>query len=466
MPFQLVDEAKQALPLHVVSKESYPAWLKAQDSSAQRWLKAINFPAAPGTCAFVPSAKGELAMAVAGTGSPPDIWAIAGLASTLPPHVYALSGVEAPQAAQLALGWALGAYRFHRYKTKEPEKEAPSLALPGAEGAEVREMAQSIYLARDLINTPANDMLPTHMAAMCLQVAKEQGAKISVLTGEELLTANYPTIYTVGKASADAPRLIDLRWGRENAPKVTLVGKGVSFDSGGLDIKSAASMRLMKKDMGGAAIALGLARLVMAQKLDVRLRVLIPSVENAVGSRAMRPLDVVKTRKGVTVEIGNTDAEGRLILCDALAEADSEKPDLLVDFSTLTGAARVALGTDIPAFFTPDDALAEALARAGAATGETLYRLPLAGAYRDMLKSHTADLSNDTDSPYAGAITAALFLKEFVEQTPRWLHIDMMAWNLAARPGRPVGGEAQGLRAVYALLRERYGKLMKNKARK
>ena len=278
----------------------------------------------------------------------------------------------------------------------------------------------------------------------------------AVTVGDDLLAANYPAVHAVGRAATRAPRLIDLTWGAADAPKLTLVGKGVCFDSGGLDLKPASGMKLMKKDMGGAALVLGLAGAVMGVGLDVRLRVLVPAVENAVAGNALRPLDVIATRKGITVEVGNTDAEGRLILCDALAEADSEAPDLIVDCATLTGAARVALGPDVPALYTPDDALAADLLRHAAAERDPLWRMPLWRPYREMLDSKVADINNIADGPYAGSITAALFLEEFVSETRAWAHLDMMAWNLKARPGRPVGGEAMGLRALYAMIVERF----------
>ncbi|MBF0391146.1 MAG: leucyl aminopeptidase family protein, partial [Alphaproteobacteria bacterium] len=312
-------------------------------------------------------------------------------------------------------------------------------------------------LVRDLINAPASHMGPEELAAAAQDLAARHAARCRVVVGEALLNENWPAVHAVGRASDRAPRLIDLRWGDEQAPRVTLVGKGVCFDSGGLDIKPSSGMKLMKKDMGGAAHALGLAHMVMAANLPVRLRVLIPAVENAVSGRAMRPLDVIGTRKGTTVEIGNTDAEGRLILCDALAEADGEKPALLLDMATLTGAARVALGTELPALFSNDDKLAEDILRHGRRTRDPLWRLPLWAGYRRQLDSKVADLSSISDSPFAGAVTAALFLQDFVSPTTPWAHIDMMAWNGAARPGRPEGGEAMCLRALFALIAGRHG---------
>ena len=309
---------------------------------------------------------------------------------------------------------------------------------------------------RDLVNTPAEDMGPAELAEAARKVAKAGGAKFSTIVGPALLKRNYPCIHIVGRASSRPPRLIDLRWGRRG-PKVTLVGKGVCFDSGGLDLKTANYMQLMKKDMGGAAHVLGLAQMIMAAGLELRLRVLIPAVENSVSANAYRPLDIVRSRKGLTVEIGNTDAEGRVILCDALAEADTEKPDLLIDIATLTGAARVALGPDLPALFANDDLVAEAVLKHGKAVEDPLWRLPLHKPYRKLIDSKVADINNAGDSPFAGAITAALFLADFVDPATHWLHLDVMAWNPTARPGRPVGAEAVAIRALYALIADQAG---------
>jgi leucyl aminopeptidase len=314
-----------------------------------------------------------------------------------------------------------------------------------------------VFLARDLVNTPAGDMGPEELAAAAVQVAEKAGACHRVIVGDALLAENYPTIHAVGRASTRAPRLVDIVWGEPGAPKVTLVGKGVCFDSGGLDLKPASGMRLMKKDMGGAAIVLGLAQAIIDAKLGVRLRVLLPCVENSVSGNAMRPMDVIRTRKGLTVEIGNTDAEGRLILCDALAEAATEKPALLIDMATLTGAARVALGPELAALFCNDDALAHGLLEAAEAEADPMWRMPLWRPYRKMLDSKTADLNNVSDGPHAGAITAALYLQEFVDPGIPWAHLDVMAWNPQSRPGRPEGAEATALRALYAHIAQRFG---------
>jgi leucyl aminopeptidase len=388
---------------------------------------------------------------------PPNLWSIAHLPFILPEGAYHIaSDVTAEQATQLALGWQLGSYVFARYK--KPARAPATLALPkNADAHYVARVENAVTLARDLINTPAADMLPTQLAAAAKKLATTHKARFSVIVGEALLTENYPAIYTVGKASADAPRLIDLRWGNARHPKVTLVGKGVCFDSGGLDIKPSSGMMLMKKDMGGAAAVLALASLVMEYKLPVRLRVLIPAVENAISGNAFRVGDVITTRKGITVEVGNTDAEGRLILADALAEADSEKPDLLIDCATLTGAGRVALGADIPALFSNNDALAHNLQQRAIAMQDPLWHLPLWQGYAPSLKSIIADTNSVSPGGYGGAITAALFLQKFVEHCPDWLHLDMMAWNQSTKPGRPEGGEAMGVRVLFDLLKGRFG---------
>ena len=359
------------------------------------------------------------------------------------------------EADVAALGFGLACYRFERYKKRD--RGLPTLVWPtGADKADVTRQLEATFLGRDLVNTPAEDMGPTALAEAARKLARQHGARCTVTVGDKLLEKNYPTIHTVGRAAADAPRLIDLRWGRPSDPKVTLVGKGVCFDSGGLDIKPAGGMLLMKKDMGGAAIVLGLAHAIMSAGLRVRLRVLVPAVENAISGNAFRPLDVIRTRKGITVEVGNTDAEGRLILCDALAEASSERPELLLDYATLTGAARVALGTELPALFSSSDAWADELIDAGREVHDPYWRMPLHRPYRRQLESRVADMSNVGGS-YGGAITAALFLAAFVDPEVAWSHVDVMAWNLDNQPGRPAGGEPMGLRAAYEALARRYG---------
>ena len=451
----LTSSKTKSTPIILLNKTSFPAWLKKQPAATQTWLKAQAFEAKPGSVCMVPNANSSVAHVLAGVEETLNIWSIAHVPAKLPAGNYHLENTPAKDATNLALGWVLATYEFTRYR--KAKKTGVNLVAPkGCDAAQVESFAKAIFWARDLINTPANDMHTDALAKEAAGWAKSAKASVSVIRGEALLKQNYPMIYAVGKAASIPPQLVDIRFGKKGAPKVTLVGKGVVFDSGGLDIKSASGMKMMKKDMGGAASVLALARMIVEAKIPVQLRVLLPIVENAVAGNAMRPLDVVKTRKGITVEIGNTDAEGRLILCDALSEADSESPDLLIDCATLTGAARVALGTDIPAFFTSDDTLAAALYKHSVNENDPLWRLPLWKGYRDMLDTPNADLSNDPDSGYGGAITAALYLQEFVSKTPSWLHIDMMAWNLQTKPGRPKGGEAMAVRALFALIRERY----------
>jgi leucyl aminopeptidase len=448
--------ARSAVPIVLVNASDWQAWIAKQKAHHIRWAKLQNFTAEAGTHCLLPDASGAVSCVVVGCKDVPSLWSLAALPDTLPYGQYRLeTKVKSEVAEQLMLGWELGSYRFTRYK-KAAKKLSALLPIPGADTAFVTAMSAAIGQARDLINTPANDMGPEELASACKKVASTYGAKYHEIVGENLVKQNYPAIYEVGKASSRAPRLIDIRWGNPRHPKVTLVGKGVCFDSGGLDIKPSSGMKLMKKDMGGAAAMLAVARLIMETKLKVCLRLLIPAVENSISGNAYRPFDIIQTRKGMSVEVGNTDAEGRLILGDALWEADSETPALLIDCATLTGAARTALGTDIPALFTPDDTLAADLARHSTAQHDPLWRLPLWQGYREMLNSPAADINSAPDSGYAGAITAALYLKECVPNTTAWAHLDMMAWNLTARPGRPAGGEAMAVRALYALIKERF----------
>jgi leucyl aminopeptidase len=452
----------KTIPIVALTSNAYKDWHKRQPKATQAWLDATEFKPDACNIALLPGREGSLARVVLGLGTPSSdpnraaLWAYAALPGKLPKGRYELDGeLVASEANDAALGWALGTYSFDRYRSKP--KSFPTLVWPAhADRKAVERVRNATFLARDLVNTPAADLGPAELAEQAASVATKFGAELSVIVGRELLTANYPTIYTVGQGSPREPRLIDMRWGSEDAPKLTLVGKGVIFDTGGLDLKNSSGMKLMKKDMGGAATVLGLAQMIMDAELPVRLRVLIPAVENSISGTAYRPLDVIKTRKGITVEVGNTDAEGRLILCDALAEADSEKPDLLIDFATLTGAARVALGTELPALFANDDELAAAILAAGIATFDPLWRMPLFHSYRRHLDSKVADINNIANIAQGGAITAALFLDEFVSSKTRWAHIDTMAFNMAARPGRPAGGEVFGMRAMFAMLCARY----------
>jgi len=467
MPACLVDANPAAVPVHAVAKAAYAAWLAGQDARTQAWIAGSGFKGQRGRALLLPGESGALECVVyvlddEGLGGP---WAWAALQGQLPKGgVFVLAQLPSEQAAtDAALGFALADYAFERYRKPDVEEsggEKPRLVWPvGADRAYVRAAHGAARLARDLINTPASDMGPAELARAAKDLAQATGASYAEVVGVDLIREGYPAIYAVGRGAEDgrAPRLVDLRWGREDAPKVTLVGKGVCFDSGGLDIKSTANMKLMKKDMGGAAHALALASMIMALGLGVRLRVLIAAVENSVSATAMRPLDVVATRAGLSVEIGNTDAEGRVILADALALASEDHPDVLIDFATLTGAARVALGTEVPALFCNDEALAAQMLDASLRASDPLWRLPLWQPYKKQIKSKVADLKNDTDSSYGGAITAALFLEAFVGQGIPWAHVDLMAWNVSSQPGRPEGGEAMGLRAIFALLQSRFG---------
>jgi len=436
-----------------VRKSVLAGWLAAQPPAVRAWLKGTEFKAEPGKHRLVPGPDGGPDSVVVGVEDRPDIWSYGDLPRSLPAGSYRIEArLDGEAATRAALGWALGGYGFTRYKRND---KAPAvLEWPdAADRPAVERAAEAVFLVRDLINTPAEDMGPAELAGAAKKLARAHGARCKLIVGPALLAANYPLVHAVGRASARAPRLIDLRWGRQG-PLVALVGKGVCFDSGGLDLKPSQGMLLMKKDMGGAAHVLALAQMIMAARLKLRLRVLVPAVENSVAGNAFRPLDIIKSRKGLTVEIGNTDAEGRLVLCDALAAAAAERPALLVDCATLTGAARVALGPDLPALFCNHEPTAEALLRLGREQDDPLWRLPLHKPYRRQLDSKVADLNNVSSSPHGGAITAALFLSEFVAPEIPWVHIDMIAWNGSARPGRPEGGEAQALRALYALVAE------------
>ncbi len=460
-PALVFDSAASATPLVLLTPETLSIWLQHQDATIGNWVKSHAFTAAAGTTLAIPGPDGSRLCVLHGFSIAEPLWAIAALPESMPAGTYFIDPtgpllLSVDDATSAALGWSLGSYGFVRYK--ERKTTPANLIWPElADRGEVCRLAHGICLARDLINTPAEDLGPAELAKAAIDVAGRYGASIDLITGDDLLSHNYPLIHAVGRASIRPPRLIDIRWGNPAGPKVTLVGKGVCFDSGGLDIKPSSGMRLMKKDMGGAATVLGLASALMDLGLDIRLRVLIPAVENAISGLAFRPGDIFKSRKGLTVEIGNTDAEGRLILADALTEAAGEKPDLLLDFATLTGAARVALGPDLPAVFTPDDTLGEDLLRAATSCGDPLWRLPLWKPYFKQIQSKNADLNNaGGDGGMAGAITAALFLEAFVEPGLSWAHIDTYAWNGSARPGRPEGGEALALRAVYGLIRQRF----------
>jgi leucyl aminopeptidase len=461
MAFSLIDDTLDSVPITALTKDRLSTWLETAPERERNWARSTGFTAETGKPVLVPGENGRLGRVLAGLGAGPDaaatMWALAGLADMLPEGSYRLDPVpEGAEPTRLALGWALATYAFARYHAK-PASGAALVWPAGADRGRVERLARAAFLARDLTNTPAGDLGPEELAQAAVRVAEEGGACHRVIVGDDLLGENYPTIHAVGRASTRPPWLVDLVWGDPAAPKVTLVGKGVCFDTGGLDLKPASGMRLMKKDMGGAAIVLGLAQAIMDARLPVRLRVLLPCVENSVSGNAMRPTDIIRTRKGLTVEIGNTDAEGRLILCDALAEASTETPQLLIDMATLTGAARVALGPELAALFCNDDKLAAALLDAADAEEDPMWRMPLWRPYRKMIDSKIADLNNVSEGPHAGAITAALYLQEFVEPGIPWAHLDVMAWNPQSRPGRPEGAEATALRALYAHISRRFG---------
>ncbi len=440
------------IPIYLVTV----ADLASHHEDSQAWATATGFKADPNTFCLIPG-NGGIAKVLVGKPDVINTWTLGNLAAVLPPQTYTLADDWTPdQATKLWLGWCLGEYRFTPYKRPKARSMAQLQPPTGANHAYVQHTVAATTLVRDLINTPAGDMGPDHLEAATQVLADTHTANLRVIKGDDLISQGYPLIHAVGRASHQAPRLMDLTWGHGDYPKVTLVGKGVCFDTGGLDIKPAAGMKLMKKDMGGAAHVLGLADMIMGLQLPVQLRVLIPAVENSISGNALRPLDVVPSRRGLTIEVGNTDAEGRLVLADALWEAVSEEPepDLLIDFATLTGAARIALGTELPACFCNHPAVANSLLACGLATDDPLWQLPLHAPYRAMIESKVADLSNISDSSYGGSITAALFLQEFTKPTLPWVHIDLMAWNIRSLPGRPEGGEAMAMRAVFALIKQ------------
>ncbi|HXR20205.1 MAG TPA: leucyl aminopeptidase family protein [Steroidobacteraceae bacterium] len=453
-----------AIPLWLVTDSGYATLSQSLPPMQAAWARAQGFGSERHRLQLLPDSTGAIAGAVLGLGSLRSVddlslWDAAPLPERLPAGTYRLATAVSPHAAtQFALGWLLGSHRLTRYRSAPPKAPiANALVAPvGADQRYAHAAAQAMGWARDLISAPANQLGPEELAAAALELAAEHGGE-SVVHSGETLTRDYPLIAAVGAASARAPRLIDCRWRRAGAARVTLVGKGVCFDSGGLDLKPSAAMLLMKKDMGGAACALGLARLLLELDAPIELRLLIPAVDNSVGSRAYRPGDIWRSRRGLTVEIGNTDAEGRLVLADALHEADAERPELLIDLATLTGAARTALGPDLPAVFASNEALTAELAELGRTHADPVWPMPLWMGYDDELSSRVADLNNVSSSPFAGAIIAALFLKRFVTATSNWLHVDLYAWNPKDRPGRPLGAEAQCVRALYQLIRHRLG---------
>ncbi len=463
--------ADKALPIWFASQADWARVRADLPPAAAAFAQASGFDAKPGAFLLLPGADGALAGALlgveaaegarkraSGKPAPRDPFLAGKLAGALPGGLWRFANPpqDARERELAALAFALGGYSFTRYRKSAARAPARLETPQGVDAKRLARMSESVRMARDLINTPANDMGPDALEKAALQIARRHGAKTRVIRGAALLKQNFPLIHAVGRAADQDPRLVDFTWGSPRAPKVTLVGKGVCFDTGGLDLKPSSAMLLMKKDMAGAATALALAQMIMDARLDVRLRVLLPIVENSVSDEAFRPGDVYPSRKGLTVEIGNTDAEGRLILADALALADDEEPELLFDFATLTGAARVALGPDLPPFYCTDDALAEEIARMGAQAHDPVWRLPLWDAYDSMLASKVASVNNVSSGPFAGSITAALFLRRFVEKAGAWAHFDIYGWTPAAKPGRPEGGEPQTARLLYTMLERRY----------
>ena len=452
-----IEKAKQQyVPIFPVVTTQLTEWLIKQPANVQQWINLSQFKAESGACCFVPNADGSLQSVILGMSNANDFWAFGALPSKLPEGNYAIASnkfVKTPhQFQQAALGWGLGYYQFSKYKEAQPR--LAKLVLPkSVNEKKLYSFLDAIYLARDLINTPAEDMGPESIEEAVKSVAKDFSATVKVIKGDELLTQNYPAIHAVGRASHRAPRMIDLRWGKKkNARKITLVGKGVCFDTGGLNLKTGAGMLLMKKDMAGSAMMLALARLIMSHHLPVQLRLLIGAVDNAVSGNSYRPGDIVKTRSGKTIEITNTDAEGRMVLCDLLTEACSENPDIVIDFATLTGAARVALGEDIPAFYAQPQQFADKLIKSSQTVNDPIWQMPLVQSYREKLKSEVADMVNCVETPYGGSITAALFLQSFVTEKTTWAHFDTCAWNAKSKPGHPVGAEVFAIRAVFEYL--------------
>ncbi len=451
---------KDAIPVHTVSGEGLANWLRSLSPAHATWVRENNFTAKKDEIIRLAGDKGEISAIILGLGKDhvsPDPWSLAALAKNLPEGKYCLAEQDEDNTLS-ALGWVLAQYDFNRYKTGRKSRKAVLVVKNKAQLQEISTLTRGINLVRDMVNIPTCDMGPEQLSQVMREMSDKYDAVFTETVGDDLLKRGFNAIHTVGRAAARAPRLLDMVWGRKEAPKVTLVGKGVCFDSGGLDLKSAAGMRLMKKDMGGAAHTLGLAQVIMESGLDVRLRLLIPAVENNISGNAFRPGDIITTYKGTTVEVDNTDAEGRLVLCDALALASEDDPDLILDYATLTGAARVAMGPAIVPFFTDGDDIARGLADHAGQVNDPLWRMPLYRPYMPDLDSPHADLNNTGSGPYGGAIMAALFLKHFVENPEKWVHFDVFAWNPKDQPGRPKGGEAMAFRAVYDYLKNRFEK--------
>ncbi|MDX2164050.1 MAG: leucyl aminopeptidase family protein [Gammaproteobacteria bacterium] len=443
------EKSSDAVSIIFITESDFNSWKSKQSSLTQNWLSAQNFLGKTDSHCLIPDKNGKIDFALAIHADKNNFTYMGSLANSLPEGIYCLEKLN----HQAVLFWGMGAYQFTKYK--KPKRNPAKLILPKGFENTVAQL-HAIYTVRNLINTPTENMSPADLSAAAKKLASDFKADFSEIIGDNLLKENYPAIHAVGRASTTPPRLIELNWGNKKHPKITLVGKGVCFDTGGLDIKPAAGMLGMKKDMGGAAHALGLASLIMQAKLPVKLRVLIPAVENVISGNAYKPGDVISTRKGLTVEIGNTDAEGRVILSDALTEASSENPDLLLDFATLTGAARIAVGTDISALFTDDNKLAEEILYYGEKAQDPIWRMPIYKPYRKLIDSTIADVNNASSSGYGGAITAALFLKEFVSDGISWAHFDIMAWNASTSAGHPEGAEAMAIRAVFEYIYNRY----------
>jgi leucyl aminopeptidase len=454
----VVDHAEDAVRVHALCEKDVPGFLEHRQAFVKAFAELSDFKGKAGQVLVVPNTEGAIDRVLLGLGERPEAMSFRVLAAKLPAGDYKIASAP-PEIAdeQIALAFALGSYRFDRYKKKKDER--PRLvAAEGVDVDEVRSIAHACALARDMVNTPPNDMGPLQIETIAREIAEQYGASITVVTGEGLLEANYPAVHAVGRAAAPhrAPRMIEISWGEAGRPLIALVGKGVVFDTGGLDIKPSAGMRNMKKDMGGAAHVLALARMVMASRLPVRLSVLIPAVENAISGDAMRPGDVLDSRKGLTIEVGNTDAEGRLILADALTRAEELEPALTLDLATLTGAARAALGPQLPPYYTDDEELAGQIEAAMEAVSDPMWRMPLWKGYVDALDSDVADIKNDPDGwAQAGSVTAALFLQKFAPKGP-WAHFDIFAWNPRGRPGWPSGGEVQAVRALYRMIQDRF----------
>jgi leucyl aminopeptidase len=447
-----------ARPVHLVTPETLQTWLAEAPVMVRQWVGDNDFRPKPGAVCLLPDGEGALAGALLGVGPEGGgLRDLASLAGQLPAGIYRLESAAVNSVDLCSTGWGIGQYRFGRYLSEKSGKECALQWPEAADRADVVRAVEADRFVRDLVNTPASDMGPADLESAARDLAEEFGSKPRVIVGEDLLTEGFPAIHAVGRASVSAPRLIDFSWGDRDHPMVTLVGKGVCFDSGGLDIKPASAMRNMKKDMGGAAHVLGLARMIMAAELPVRLRVLVPAVENSISGNAYRPGDILATRKGLSVEIGNTDAEGRIVLCDALALADEESPELVINMATLTGAARVALGPELPALYSDDDDTARGIVEICAAEEDPVWHMPLWQPYAEGLSSPVADMNHISSAPMAGSIVAALYLKRFVESAGTFLHLDLFAWNPKNRPGRPEGAECQSVRGLFRFLEMRYG---------